>query len=123
MKQESLEYFIHDEPDAFRMELSGSLSGDGAQSVYQAWRTALSIIGKRRVIVDITCVTDVDTRGRALLRIWKRAQARIIAASAESRAIAESILGGISSDPPPVKLDFMQRLRMFFSERVAARAA
>jgi hypothetical protein len=121
MKRESLEYFIHDEPDAFRMELSGSLSGEGAQSVYQAWRTALSIIGQRRVIVDITCITSVDERGRALLRLWQQSQARIVAASVESRALVEPILGSLPPDPP-VKLDFMQRIRTFFAER-AVRAA
>ena len=42
---QALQYYLHDEPDAFRLELSGSLSGDDARSVYQASRTALSIIG------------------------------------------------------------------------------
>jgi len=76
---ERLEYYLHDAPEAFRFELSGSLSGPGAQSVYHAWRTALSILGKRPLSVDITAVSDVDERGRSLLLLWRRHGVRIIA--------------------------------------------
>jgi hypothetical protein len=100
MTTQALQYYLHDEPDAFRLELSGSLSGDGARSVYQAWRTALSIIGRRPVIVDITYVADADERGRTLLRLWRRRQARIIAGSSQSRALAASVLSEPYPEPP-----------------------
>jgi hypothetical protein len=93
MTTQALQYFIHHEPDAFRLELSGILSGDGAQSVYHAWRTALSIIGERPLVVDMTYIVDVDERGRTLIRLWRRHGARIVAASPASCALAESILG------------------------------
>jgi hypothetical protein len=109
---QALQYYLHDEPDAFRLELSGSLSGEGAQSVYQAWRTALSIIGQRPVIVDITYVVDADERGRALLGVWRRRQARILAGSPQSRALAEEIL----SEPypePPARPRLRERIAVF----------
>jgi hypothetical protein len=93
------QYYLHDEPDAFRLELSGSLSGEGARSVYQAWRTAISIIGQHPVIVDITYVVDADERGRALLGLWRRRQARIVAGSPQSRALAEAILAEPYPEP------------------------
>ena len=98
MKNDRLQYYIHDDMDAFRLELSGSLSGEGARSVYQAWRTALSIVGDRPVIADISFVTDADEGGRGLLHLWHRHGVRITAASAQSCALAESIL----DEPFPV---------------------
>jgi hypothetical protein len=109
MKTRTLEYYLHDEWDAFRFELSGSLSGDGAQSVYQAWRTALSIVGDRPVIFDISFVVEADERGRAILLLWRQNGARIIAASPESRALAESVLGE-ALPAPPAKQGWLQRL-------------
>jgi hypothetical protein len=54
MNNQKLQYYIHDEVHALRFELAGSLSGEGAQSVCQAWHLALSIIGNRVLIIDIT---------------------------------------------------------------------
>jgi hypothetical protein len=87
-----LEYYIHDGPTALRFDLRGSLSGSGAESVHNAWQAALSVIGERSLIVDITFVADVDDRGRALLELWHRSGTRIIAASRESRALAKAVL-------------------------------
>jgi hypothetical protein len=50
MKDQGLQYYMHDESDALRFELAGRLSNGGAQSVYQAWQTALSILGDRTAI-------------------------------------------------------------------------
>jgi hypothetical protein len=101
MENERLQYYMHDEPDAFRLELFGSLSGEGADGVYHAWRTALSIIGDRPLIADITFVTEANERGQALLLLWHRHGARINATSAESCALAESILGEEFVPPVP----------------------
>jgi hypothetical protein len=114
----SLQYYLHDEPDAFRLELSGSLSGEGARSVYQAWRTALSIIGLRPVIVDITYVVDADERGRALLGLWRRRQARIVAGSPQSRALAEAILAEPYPEPP-VRPGLRDRITAFLRGLIA----
>jgi hypothetical protein len=101
MKSESLEYYIHDESQALRLELAGSLSGEGAQSVYQAWRTALSIVGARPVIADITFVEEADEQGRTVLQTWHRNGVRIVAGSPKSQALAGTILGGRLSLPQP----------------------
>jgi len=91
MKRELLQYYIHDGFAGMRFELAGSLSGYGAQSVQYAWQTALSVIGDRPLIVDITRVSDADDDGRALLLGWQQYGAKIIAESRDSRALAEAV--------------------------------
>jgi hypothetical protein len=87
-----LRYFIHDDFDAFRIELSGSLVGLAAQKAYETWRSA-SLLGRRgRLVVDITYVTEADEHGKAVLRAWRELKARIVASSLASRAIADSVL-------------------------------
>jgi hypothetical protein len=124
MKNERLQYYIHDDMDAFRLELSGSLSGEGARSVYHAWQTALSIVGERPVIADITFVTDADEGGRGLLQLWHRHGVRITAASAQSCALAESILDEPFPVPAPTSgTGWFQRLTAAIRGRSAVAAA
>jgi len=92
MENKPLQYYIHDAPEALRFKLSGSLSGRGAESVHYAWQTALSIIGNRPLIFDITSVIDADDRGHGLLVLWQQSGARIVAGSHQSRAVANRIL-------------------------------
>jgi hypothetical protein len=87
-----LRYYLHDDPDAFRMELAGSLTQPDAQSAYHAWRTARSVLGGRPVIVDISFVSEADEVGRNVLRRYHERGARIIARSPESRALADGIM-------------------------------
>ena len=63
--RESLECKIHDGAAVLRFELAGRLSGRGAESVNHAWNTALSVIGDRPLIIDITSVDQADDRGCA----------------------------------------------------------
>jgi hypothetical protein len=98
MKNQALQYYMHDGSTAFRFELAGSLNNEGAHKLDQAWRTASSVIGDRRLIIDMTFVTCVDTQGRALITRWHREGAQLIANSIASRALAESVLG----EPLPV---------------------
>jgi hypothetical protein len=93
MKNQKLRYYMHDGPAAFRFELAGELNQEGARQLDQDWRTASSMIGDRRLNIDMTFVTAVDEYGKALLTRWRREGAKIIANSNASRALAESILG------------------------------
>jgi ABC-type transporter Mla MlaB component len=91
---------MHDGPTAFRFELAGDLNREGACRLDQDWRTASSALGDRRLIVDVTFVTSVDEEARALITRWHREGALLVANSAASRALAESILGEALPDPP-----------------------
>ena len=93
MKTQALHYYMHDGPTTFRFELSGKLDREGACRLDQDWRTASSVLGDRRLVVDLTVVSSVGEEGRALLAGWHREGALLIANSKISRALAESILG------------------------------
>lgn len=99
MKTKALQYYMHDGPTAFRFELAGNLNREDACRLNQDWLTASSTLGGRRLIVDMTFVTGVDEQARVLITRWHREGARLIANSAASRALAESILGEPLSEP------------------------
>jgi len=100
MRTQSLQYYMHDGPTAFRLELAGNLNHEGTLRLDQDWQTASSTIGDRRLIVDLTLVTGADEQGRELLTRWSREGAQLVATSKASRALTESILGGPLSEPP-----------------------
>jgi hypothetical protein len=100
MNRQALQYYMHDGPTAFRIELAGHINHESARRLDQDWCTASSAIGDRRLNVDMTFVTGVDLQGRALLIRWHQEGARLVANSKASRALAESILGEPLPDPP-----------------------
>jgi hypothetical protein len=100
MKNQTLQYFMHDGPSAFRFELAGDLDSEGAHRLQQDWRAASSVIGDRALIVDMTFVTSVAQEGRGLLARWYAEGAQLIAKSRVSRELAEAIVG----QPLPVYL-------------------
>lgn len=93
MKNQALQYYMHDGPTAFRFELAGNLDFESVPRLNQDWETASSAIGDRRLIVDMTFVTAIDEKGGALLRRWHQEGAGLIANSKLSRVLTESILG------------------------------
>jgi hypothetical protein len=76
-RSDDLCYYMHDGPDAFRFELTGRLSQDAARDLEQAWCTAASTIGKRRVIIDLSGLTGIDRNGHELLDRWAGAGAQL----------------------------------------------
>lgn len=104
----NLQYYLHDEAAALRIEIAGDLTGAAARSVEQALRTAKSTLGGRPIVVGLTAVAEADDDGRGLLLTWHRGGARIIARSMDSRTLAESILGA-SVPMSPAKSGWRQR--------------
>ncbi len=98
MKKQLLEYYMHDGMTAFRFELKGIVDAEGARQLDQAWRAAASVIGDRRLIVDVTFVTAVHEEGSALLLRWHAEGAQIVAHSPASRLL-EPITGGPLTEP------------------------
>jgi hypothetical protein len=93
MKNRALQYYMHDGPTAFRIELAGNLDSEGALKLDQDWLIASSAIGDRKLIVDMTFVTNLAEEGKTLLRRWYQEGAQLIASSTASRVLAESVLG------------------------------
>ena len=78
-------YYMHDGSAAFRFRLAGDLSGDSTRELEQAWQTASSIIGGRRLVVDLTGVRNIDAAGGELLEKWGGLGAHLIVASQEAK--------------------------------------
>ena len=117
-----LQYFIHYDSDALRMEISGRLVGTAAREAYQAWRSVDVMAPRRELVVDISYVTEADQDGRAVLRLWQEQEARIVASSLASRAIVESILSAPVLRPLPQRT-LLDRLASLFSPPTAGRSA
>jgi hypothetical protein len=90
---DAFRYYMHDGATAFSFELAGRLSDNKARELQNAWRTASSVIGDRSLIVDLSYVTGVDPAGRELLRRWHDRGAQLVAKSAQTRALVQSITG------------------------------
>jgi hypothetical protein len=112
---DGLRFFVHNDPDAVRVELGGSLRGADVETVHHAWQRVAFTNALKPVIVDITFITDADEHGRSLLVVMHRSGARIIAQSPESSAIARPIvtewIGTDGSKP-----GWFHRIIMFFRE-------
>ena len=113
-----LRYFIHDDFDAFRMEISGGLVGSAARAAYEAWRVALLLARRARLVVDISFVTQADEYGEAVLQAWQEQEVQIVASSPASLAIANSIAPAQVHLAP--RRTLVDRLRSLFGRRLPA---
>jgi hypothetical protein len=93
MKAPAFNYYMHDGPTAFSIELAGALAGEGAKNLEQDWLSASAVIRKKALVVDLSFVTEIDPVGRQLLLRWRRNGATIVANTPESQALAESVIG------------------------------
>ncbi|HEX4772693.1 MAG TPA: hypothetical protein VH351_17805 [Bryobacteraceae bacterium] len=59
---------VHDRAHEFRIVVQGNLAGDSVRKVADTWASALSEALPRRIVVDISHVTECDAEGRKLLR-------------------------------------------------------
>ena len=90
---DTLNVYIHDEATSFRFQIEGSLAGNAAGQLEQSWRTALSVIGSRPLVIHVGPLTRIDRSGRALLCRWREAGAQFIASSSLTRTLVGAIIG------------------------------
>jgi hypothetical protein len=127
-----LQCFVHNDPDAVRVELAGSLRGADVETVRRAWQRAILLSARaegravgsdalKPVIVDITFITHADEHGRALLIVMHQSGTQIVAQSPESSAIVQPI--AIQPiEPHDPKPGWFHRLTMFLLEERPAGA-
>ena len=116
MRENDLVYYIHDGSTALRLQLSGDLSGDGVRDLAQTWRTASSVIGGRRLVIDVSRVTGTDPAGRALLEAWQAEGGWLVASSPAAQKRVESVV-----DLPVTVLETGPKTFTWPSIRVPAR--
>ena len=74
-----LKYYIHDSGDVFRFQLTGELTELDISELNGCWRTAKTILGTRKLVLDVSGLRAVDEMG--------------------SRWIASMVADGASCDP------------------------
>jgi hypothetical protein len=107
MKSPAFNYYMHEGPTAFSIELAGAMAAEGAKKLERDWRSASASIGKKELVVDLSFVTDIDSAGRQLLLRWRRNGATLIANTPESRALVESTIG--RPVPPIVRVAYTSK--------------
>jgi hypothetical protein len=118
MRNQGFDYYIHDGPAAFRLQLVGVIDRDGARRLEQVWHTAAPLIMGKSPIIDITFVTTVEHEARELLLRWREAGGQFVANSKASRTLAESIFGAQLSQAEP-KRSWLPVRRCFFKSAVS----
>src|ERR1700720_3444 len=91
-RSDGLCYYMHDGLDEFRFELTGRLSEDAAYDLEQAWCTAASTIGKRRVIIDLSGLTGIARNGHELLDRWAGEGAQLAVVNQRAAARLQSMI-------------------------------
>lgn len=82
-----LAVYLHDSPEALRIQLIGDLTAPGVPLVESAWRTS----GAPAVVFDLSEVERIDAEGERLLARAGGAGASFITASADADRIAKQI--------------------------------
>lgn len=88
-----LDIYQHDSAEVLRFVLRGVLAGAPAQYLEHAWTTAASTLGTRRLLVDVTEVTDADNEGLALLLRMRAQGAQLVARGAPASGAVAHHLG------------------------------
>jgi ABC-type transporter Mla MlaB component len=73
--------YIHDEAARLRLRVAGDLDAAGAKQLASCWSTASSVVGFRKVVVDLTSLSAVDDPGLDLLEALHREGVEFLARS------------------------------------------
>jgi hypothetical protein len=66
-KRSSFKYYIHDGVEACRLQLIGEFTEREVRELDGCWRTTKTIVGDRRVVLDLRAVTGIDEAGKRWL--------------------------------------------------------
>ena len=81
----------HDEQGSVTFQLEGKLAGPWVQVFEQCWHKTMASRGPSPVRVDLAGVTNVDMRGRDLLKTMYEHGAELITADCLMKAIVAEI--------------------------------
>ncbi len=87
--------------DARRLVLEGSLAGSWVDILDGCWRQALATDVPHPIAVDLSDVTYIDARGKALLAIIHQAGGTLVARGAMNVALIQEIVGADATSPRP----------------------
>ena len=92
--------YIHDEAARLRLRVAGDLDAAGAKQLASCWSTASSVVGFRKVVVDLTGLSAVDEPGRRLLEALHREGVEFLARSEFQIQLVSRITGAARKSNP-----------------------
>jgi anti-anti-sigma factor len=86
----TLRISIHEEPEATVLRIEGRVAGPWVDELDRAWQSVAASLGSKKLLVDLTGITHMDTAGRRILAdIHKRTGAEFVADSPMTKYFAE----------------------------------
>ena len=75
-----MDIYQHDSATTFRFVLRGDLAGPHVLELEHAWTTARSVLENKKLVVDVSGISDADGPGAELLHRMRDSGARLTAA-------------------------------------------
>jgi len=110
-----LEVFLHDEARSITFVLAGTLTRPWTQQLEQSWRTVVSILKDKQLIVDLVRLSGFDEEGMRLLTEMSLSGARLITGSDSMDRLAQDISGRIPILLPAPPPNFFNRMLCRFT--------
>lgn len=107
----ALKYYLHDHSDAFRLQLIGALTVSSVAELDGCWRTAKSIVVRRKICLDLRGLNAIDEPARVWLkRLIAEDEAECLTAtSGFSEALGKELGAVCRTVNSPARSQFLQR--------------
>lgn|GEM_PF-3182523 len=83
--------YLHDTPSALRFEIRGELTASAAEALRRSVDTAMSILGRRAILLDLTRAQGADEGAREVLRELAARGAQFVAAGDQAGEWSRSL--------------------------------
>lgn len=107
--------YLHDTPQALRIQVVGELTAAAAAEMEQSCLTAASILGLRPVIVDLSSATFIHDPARDVLQRLAIGGARLLTAGGPAETVAAQLAARLPVAIPSAPLSLPRRLWCSFA--------
>lgn len=118
-RRSSFKYYIHDSVDVCRLQLIGEFTEPDVPELDGCWRTTRTILGSRKLLLDLRAVTGVDEMGKRWLASMGSEGAKYLPETFLQRCIAGAPIAAEKLDPG-ARMSFLGRLRASLRARADA---
>ena len=92
--------YIHDEAAQLRLRITGDLDERAAKELASCWTTASSVVGHRKIVVDLTGLVTAEALGRRFLEALHQEGVEFLAKSEFQTQLIAGLTGKLVSDGP-----------------------
>ena len=92
--------YIHDEAARLRLRVTGDLDEQAARELASCWNTASSVVGSRRIVLDLTGLVSAHAAARELLGDLREHGAEFMTQSAFQSELVAEITGAEIAQRP-----------------------